>query len=378
MKLGLFFSRGISLQVWLESGLLEREKLIYEAHLNNKTLSKVYWFTYGINDFFLSNELKKKGKLHLNIEVIPMPCFFIGRLGILIYSLLLPFLHFSLLKPLHILKTNQMNGSWSAVIASWLIHRPLLLRTGYTWSLLRKRQNISKFKLTLIEIIENFAYKNAAAAIVTTENQRKNIVESYSIPKSNIYVIPNYIDTQLFVPENSKTKYKDRLIFIGRLNKEKNLFNLFEAIGKTNLTLDIYGKGELQPMLEQLSIDRGIKVSFMGAVPNSELPGILNRYKYYILPSHFEGMPKTLLEAMACGLVCIGTNVQGINEVIEDSLTGYLAKGTDSKSILEAINKAITNDDNEISKRAIKEIQENYSLDSIVKREMTIFKKLLH
>ena len=52
-----------------------------------------------------------------------------------------------------------------------------------------------------------------------------------------------------------------------------------------------------------------VDVKFNGVVANDKLPDILNEYKYYILASNYEGMPKTLLEAMACGNLCIGTNV---------------------------------------------------------------------
>ena len=65
MNLMLFFTRGVSLEIWLKSGLLEREKLIYEEHLNQGNLNKVYWLTYGCNDVSLSKKLKQDGKLHL-------------------------------------------------------------------------------------------------------------------------------------------------------------------------------------------------------------------------------------------------------------------------------------------------------------------------
>ena len=50
MILSLFFTRGISLEVWLNQGLFDREKLIYEKHLIQGNLKKVYWLTYGSND----------------------------------------------------------------------------------------------------------------------------------------------------------------------------------------------------------------------------------------------------------------------------------------------------------------------------------------
>ena len=104
----------------------------------------------------------------------------------------------------------------------------------------------------------------------------------------------------------------------------------------------------------------------------------MNQYHYYILPSKYEGMPKTLLEAMACSLVCIGTDVKGINEVIEDGVSGFLAKTTDTADIVDAIARAINySSPNTISQNARLLIKENFSLNSFQKKEMSIVNDLV-
>jgi glycosyltransferase involved in cell wall biosynthesis len=115
------------------------------------------------------------------------------------------------------------------------------------------------------------------------------------------------------------------------------------------------------------------RVNFMGVVPNDELPSILNHYHYYILPSFYEGMPKTLLEAMACGLVCIGTNIEGTNEVIEDGVNGYLAHQTNVESLSKAIKKAMQLPHHSITEEGIRKIRDNFSLETAVERENTLF-----
>ena len=50
MILSLFFTRNVSLESWVKQGLFDREKLIYEEHLNQGNFKKIYWFTYGSND----------------------------------------------------------------------------------------------------------------------------------------------------------------------------------------------------------------------------------------------------------------------------------------------------------------------------------------
>jgi len=285
----------------------------------------------------------------------------------------MPLFHRRWLKSADIFKTNQMDGSWTAVLAKWLHRKPLMVRTGYTWSLLKKKHNVAKYKQKLIGLIERFAYSNATIAVVTSERQAHYISERYSVSEENIQVIPNYINTQLFTPTESANRYADRLVFVGRLNEEKNLFNLIEAIAKIGLTLDIYGQGSLRQALEQKAAQMNVQVNFMGVVPNNELPDIFNRYRYYILPSFYEGMPKTLLEAMACGLVCIGTDVEGINNIIEDGVSGYIAKGTTPQALVEVINRAIQLPNDRITKEAVRVIRDKFSLETVAKQESEVF-----
>ena len=87
-------------------------------------------------------------------------------------------------------------------------------------------------------------------------------------------------------------------------------------------------------------------------------------------------MPKTLIEAMACGLLCIGTNVQGINELIQDEVNGFLADDTDTNSIYEALDHAIKIDkikSNLLCQSAINLIRSKYSLQKIVSIEKELF-----
>jgi glycosyltransferase involved in cell wall biosynthesis len=376
MQLALFFTRGVSLKLWLDGGLFDREKQLYEEHLRRGHFKKIYWLTYGTDDTGIASELKAAGRLHPDIVVLPMARFLPGQWGCLLYSFLMPLFHRCWLKSADIFKTNQMDGSWTAVLAKWLYRKPLIVRTGFTWSLLRKTHNSPEHRQKMIEIAERLAYKNASVVTVTTQTQAHYIIENYRLSKKNVQVIPNYVDTQLFTPQKSVEKYSDRLIFVGRLNEEKNLFNLIEAVAQTGMILDIYGQGDIRDKLEAHAKRLNAKVNFMGVVPNNELPGILNRYRYYILSSFYEGMPKTLLEAMACGLVCIGTDVEGINQIIEDGVNGYLAKGTQADALVEVIKKVTRLSHDSVTAEGIRQVRSNFSLETVVEREKEIIASL--
>lgn len=381
MKIVLFFSRGVSLNLWLDKGLFDREKLIYERYLEDGVFEKVYWITYGCDDYNLSLNLKEEGRLHKKIEIIQMPKYFkIPKLGSYLYSLFLLFIQKKYIEDSDILKTNQTDGSWSAVIAKKLYKKKLLYRTGYTISQLENK--LKRFNIIIrnvIETLESFAYKNCDQAVVASRHNLDYVVRKHGINCERIEILYNFIDRTRFY--DFKNDRKEKLVFIGRLSKEKNIFNLIKAANNLNLEIDIYGSGSLEQSLEEYISKNGFKVNFKGNVANRELPIILNSARYFALVSEHEGMPKALIEGMACGCLCIGTNVTGINEVIIDNRTGVLAENTSSVEIEKAILKAKTQTSNEndiIIKNAKEYIDDNFTLDSIYEKEKIIIRKMLN
>ncbi len=378
MKLILFFTRGISLKVWLDKGLFDREKLIYEEHLTKGNLKKVYWLTYGSEDKKIAESLKDQNRLNKNIEICPMPNFFnIPKVGSYLYALFVLFNYRKIFKECDILKTNQMTGSWNALLAKWLFNKPLLLRTGFTQSIFLIKQKKNPIKIYFSKLNERLMYNNCDHATIGSQKDKDYICDSYGIDPSKITVLYNYIDISLF--RDLGLKRENKIIFVGRLSAQKNLFNLIEALSKTDLVLDIYGQGELQEELQKFSLEKNAKVNFKGVISNKDLPNILNQYKYYVLASYYEGMPKTLLEAMACGCICLGTNVEGINEVIKDEYNGFLINGTDAKalsSVLVQLPNLLKSHDS-ISSNGIQTIKNKFSLNRIIEEEYRIMKNIV-
>jgi glycosyltransferase involved in cell wall biosynthesis len=375
--LSLFFTRGISLKIWVETGLFEREKSIYERHLELGTLQKVYFFTYGTSDTEVYEKLKQQGRIHESIKVFQMPIFFNIWLGSWLYSFALPFVHRKALKKSHILKTNQMDGSWSAVIAKFLYNKKLIVRTGFTQSIFFKKSNKNKLIILLSSVVERFSYIFCNIGVVASYQDQEYILNKYNPNKAQVKVIHNYIDTKLF-RDNRVAKFKNRIICIGRLSHQKNLFNLIDAINQFDLILDVYGNGKLRVELESYALEKNARVNFKGIVKNDCLPDILNKYKYYVISSFYEGMPKSLLEAMSCSLICVGANVRGVNEVITDKINGFLAKDTSVECLSDSISEAINYDQIDmISQNARLLIEREFSLNMAAQREKKIFDELI-
>jgi glycosyltransferase involved in cell wall biosynthesis len=373
-SLCLFFTRAVTLKKWVESGLLSRENVFYEQFINSHFFEKIYWVTYGHNDDYFAKTLYKNNMLNSNIHILSKPRIYnFLPLGCFLYSFFAPLHHRKSIKKCRYIKSNQIDGGWTALIASLLFKKLLIIRCGYGAS--SHFRGKAFFKYSFFKITEYFLYKYSNSVIVTSKHESDYIKESF--PGINPLIVSNYVDTRLFHPRNIK-KSKCNFLFVGRLSKDKNLFSLIKAFSNKSLSLDIYGSGELKEDLYKSSFECNSQVNFKGSVANNMLPKIYNKYKYFILTSYREGMPKALLEAMSSGCVCIGTNVVGINEVIVNGENGFLIDGNDTVSISKFLDSRIFDKDSKtITRNARKNIISNYSLEQVVKKEKKIYMKLL-
>ncbi len=367
--LGFFLTEKMSLAKWERAGILSREIAPY--NILAKYFQKIYLFTYDDRE-----ELDYQKYLAPNIEII----YKRWRMRAKEYRWLLPFLNWKKIRACDFWKTNQLKAR-AALIAK--IIKPkgkLVLRTGWTQSLFQIKQNGEVDKK--ITRWEKIAYALADIALVTSEGDRQYLLEKYKIKPEKIKVIANYIDTDKFAPA-IEDKYERRIVYSGKIEKQKNLINLVKALEGTNIALDIIGgpmdekSEQLKNELEKLAKELGVEITFTGRLKNDDLPALLNKYKIYVLPSLYEGMPKSLLEAMSMGLGCIGTNVEGTKEIIKDGMSGLLAEINHEdlrKKILQLINA--NNLTKELGKNARQFVVENFSLKTQINKEIAIYESL--
>ncbi len=361
---GFFFTRGFSLQRWEGMGILERE-IKLSQHLAG-SFNTVYLFSYGG-----SIEKRYQSLFPKNVIIVPKP----SLMPLFLYSFLLPIIHWKKFRTIGILRTNQMDGSWAAVIAKLLFGARLVIRCGYEWLFTIEKLKKPFFKRWFAHLAERFAYGNADKIILTSEVSAQFVRERFAISSEKITVISNYVDTTLFVP--SLEKERGRVIFVGRLEQEKNVDTLIRAMAGIEGKLVIIGDGSLRSDLEKLAQQMNVNVVFQKALPQAILAGELAKSEVFALVSSYEGNPKALIEAFSCGLACIGTNVSGIREIISDGKSGVLCK-TDKYSLHDALKYLLMNPSlcDTLGANARKEALETYSFEKILERELLLFKSL--
>ncbi len=365
MNLTLFFTRGVSLRVWLDTGLMERESAIYERLAARGAC--VSFITYGANDGPEFAECLRNFRILRNRWRLPQG----------LYARLLPWLHADTLRNADVLKSNQVAGAEVALAAARRHGKKFIARCGYLPSFFARHAHGEGAKeVREARALEARVFKGADRVVVTTDAMRRTIVDEYGVRAEHVRVIPNYVDTELFSAEE-KSRHPRRLCFVGRLVEQKNLFALLEAIRNMDVELCIVGDGHLRAGLESAARRHGLAVRFAGNLPHRLLPSVLNEASAFVLPSLYEGHPKALLEAMSCGLPVIGSNVPGIREAIDHKKTGYLCDPSPS-GLREAISTLLNDRElcRKIGQAARQTIIERCSLERAAAAEFALIEEL--
>ena len=362
----LFFTYRVSLRMWVDQGIAERETEVYRRLLPR--LGRVAFVTYGAGDAALEPALR-------GIRVLPRP----ARLGMAAMSLLAPWLYRREMRAASVLKTNQASGAWTAVVAKWLFRKPLIVRCGYPWSFNYSRQSPRWWRRGLVRLLERLAVRAADRVVVTSAAAGEYLVREHGIAAARVRVVPNAIDVARFTPDPAAVRDKGCVIFVGRLAPEKNLRALVEAVARVpGAHLRLVGEGPERAALEEAARRAGAAVEFMGTVNNDAVPGLLNTATLFALPSHYEGQPKALLEAMACGLPVVGADVAGIREAVRHGETGWLC-APEAESLARALRVLL--DDGALRERLGRQaraaIEREHALEAVVQRELAVIREVV-
>jgi glycosyltransferase involved in cell wall biosynthesis len=166
-------------------------------------------------------------------------------------------------------------------------------------------------------------------------------------PASRVRVIYNGVDVDLFATPSDRAAKRREIGLppdawvigtVGNLRPEKNHALLLRALPTllrqvSDAWLVVAGDGEQREALETLARQLGVeaRVVFLGA--RMDVPALFGVFDVYCLPSHFEGMPLSLLEAMAARTPIVGTNVTGIKDLLVDGVTGLLTPANDAEAL---------------------------------------------
>jgi glycosyltransferase involved in cell wall biosynthesis len=165
------------------------------------------------------------------------------------------------------------------------------------------------------------------------------------LPGQRIAVIANGIDPSPYYgkpdPEKSAPGSNLRLLYIGRLAPGKGLDECIQALAGLRMHLTIAGSGPEEARLQQLvhAAQLSDRVTFAGSIHGDDKARLLGESDVLLLPSYSEGLPYSLLEAMAAGVVPLVTPVGAIPDVVIEGVHGRLVPVRDSQAIHHALQE---------------------------------------
>jgi len=190
--------------------------------------------------------------------------------------------------------------------------------------------------------LQRLAFRHAHWLIAVDKNTRNHYLRKYPGVGEKMSVIPTGIGLDKFKPmdrEELREKYdfgrQDKIVlFVGRLEKEKNLLLLLEAFAilreeSTDVKLVLVGKGReeaaLKRRISELKLE---KVLLLGEIDNERIPELMNCADVLVLCSLYEGSPSVIKEALACNRPVVAVDVGDVKQIIEGIEGCFIADGT--------------------------------------------------
>ena len=254
--------------------------------------------------------------------------------------------------------------------------------------------NTYRWKTIFHKTIDKLLAKKTKKIIAVSAEVRRFIIAQEKLPPDKVVTIYNGIDINRFQKDNLDSKKiskelaieKVDLILgsIGRLEPQKGFqgfLEIFPEIIKKNKKVKyiVAGDGTYRNELERIVSSKGLqgKVQFTGE--RDDIPDILNVFDLFILPSHYEGLPTVVLEAMAMEKVVVANNLPQVKEIITDGVNGFLVDFSRKDMVISLIDNLIAQPHNllEIGKRARMRVREMFTIEEMVKNHENFYEQEL-
>jgi len=216
----------------------------------------------------------------------------------------------------------------------------------------------------LSTIRERIVWGRADRAVAVSQSIADELHQHYGVSRKALSVVHNGVDARLFTPaQRSRAKeqlglgHKNVVLFVGRLSPVKGVHYLLQAAPGVvdafeNVVFLIvggplyHGKEAVAYLewLRRLSSARSLKkhVRFLGPVSHTKLPLLYSSADIFVMPSIYEGLPKALLEAMACEAPVVATKTGGVPEVLADNVNGLLVEPGNPKELSDSMVKLLS------------------------------------
>jgi glycosyltransferase involved in cell wall biosynthesis len=204
----------------------------------------------------------------------------------------------------------------------------------------------------------DFVLSIPSAFVVLSPKMREVLIKEAAL-KTDVFVLPNpsRIDPTSATAINAKNDAGFlSLLFVGHIKREKGLCELLEAFKKLQsakltakkIRLFVVGAGDTpahEREIKSLFAKSGVNhVNFTGVLKGKDLIDMYQQADVFVLPSHSEDQPLTLIEAMSCGLPVVSTSVGSIPDIVKNGINGILVNPNDASDLYRALSEICTSE----------------------------------
>ena len=260
----------------------------------------------------------------------------------------------------------------ASLLVGKLVRKPLVLKfVGDSiweneYSLRRTDKNLDDFlgsprkrpTLRLRISLLKFVFGHMNRIIVPSFYLRDILMKHYGVKSDRIAVVYNSVDCKAVEMASSGHRKQNgkQMIAIGRMVRYKRMAGIITALREISqkfpdTNLMFVGDGPERKPLEQLAENLGVtqSVRFYGSIEHERTRELLSESDVFVLNSIYEGLPHTVIEAMACSVPVVATGIRGTDELIEDGKTGLSVLADSEKDLAEQIARLFQ--DRELSVR---------------------------
>ena len=211
---------------------------------------------------------------------------------------------------------------------------------------------------------------------------KESVLKEYKLGNESVPIVYNGIDLSKCLPkQNYSIKNQLKILHIGRFVEVKNHKGLIRAFSifhekHENSVLQLIGDGELREEIQRLVIEMNLQdsVQFLGLQDN--VYNYLNEVDIFVLPSVYEGIPMTLIEAMGTGLPIVATNVGGIPNMLQNGKNAFLVENDVEKIVQGLTFFAESEENRRIFGENAKIDSKRFSSEVMAEEYLKIYKKM--
>ncbi len=242
--------------------------------------------------------------------------------------------------------------------------------------------NLNKDEGSMTRFLKKATIHYAKALIAVSQAVARDAHERYSVPLEKYEIIHNGVDTSRFSPSPHIFNKVLRIGSVGRLSEQKGFDVLIEAIhllDDKDIVCEIAGEGSLRSQLESQIKKNNLSNQIKLIGVRHDIPEFLASLDIFVLPSRWEGLGIAALEAALVQIPIIVSNVDGLQEIVDDAHNGLVFDSGDAHDLAQKISwyKEHETEAHQFAKQLREKVAANFDIAKMLEKYEAVYEKVL-